>query len=189
LQLKISILSILSQTYFGKLFRLNKTLFVWVTAFFTFSVFANLIRLEISPFFVWNLYAEDYLPRKEYIVNEVRYDGKLLNFRHTWLEARQIVLSEPLANYLSVSVDQHPDFWSDYLEHHWSMMHPGFRSAISSLLNTPSQYDAFPAWYKKYLSHIKNEEITNISVTRKVLVFEKNGSLREIDSAKILVIR
>ena len=153
------------------------------------SVFANLIRLEISPFFVWNLYAENYFPKKEYTIYEVRYNGKLLNFAHTWLEARQIILSDPLVNYLSVSVDHQPDFWSNYLENEWAVKHPVFKSAIATLINKQGQYKAFPLWYKSYLSAIKNEDIKDISVMRKRLVFVQSGDVREFASDTMIVIR
>jgi hypothetical protein len=189
LSLKKKIVSLLSQTFFGKLFRLNKYLFVIVAAFFALSVFANLIRLEISPFFVWNLYAEKYFPKKEYTIYEVRHNGKLLNFAHTWLEARQIILSDPLANYLSVTIDHHPDYWSEYLENHWAAKHPGFKLVIAPLINKPTEYRNFPGWYKKYIGSIKNEDIREIYVARKKLVFAKDGNVEEIASDTMLVIR
>lgn len=118
----------------------------------------------------------------------VKYNGKELTFTHTWLEARQIIISDPLANYLSVTVDHHPDFWSDYLEHHWAVKHPEFKSAVSCLINTPAQYKAFPGWFKKYLSNVKHEDIKDILVTRKKLVFGKSGDLQEIASDTMAMI-
>ena len=134
-------------TYFGKLFQKDKFIFCIVFLFFLFSVLANVIKLETTPFFLWNLYAERYYPENDYTIHEIRYNNKILNFKHSWKQPQQILLMDPLLNYISVRHDHQRDHWRAYLEDHWMVKHPGFKSWIPKLSNQQAQYDAFPTWY------------------------------------------
>jgi hypothetical protein len=181
--------SILMNTYFGKLFLKDKFVFCLVFLFFLFSVVANMIKLETTPFFLWNLYAERYYPEKDYTIHEIRYNNKILNFRNSWRQPEQILLMDPLLSYISVRHDHQPDYWHSYLEDHWTVKHPRFKSWIPKLSNQQAQYDAFPGWYVKYLSSIVNEPIVGLTVLRKKLHYERDGRIVAIASDTVLLIR
>jgi hypothetical protein len=152
-----SVKNILIKSYFGKLIRKDRLLFVIVLLFISLSVLSNIIRLETSPFFVWNMYAERYYPRQDYDLVEVRYnDNMLLSLKHTWMSPQQMFLTEPLFNYLHSRKIGGEDPARDYLENHWAMKHPAFKSWVRQLYISPREYQAFPSWYKAYLSSIKN---------------------------------
>lgn len=185
----IAIRNIISNSYLGKLFKKDKPVFIIAFLFFFFSVMANIIRLETSPFFVWNLYSDFYYPQSEYTIYEIRYDHKLLYSKHTWQAHQQVFLTEPLYHYLDAESRGGTDPWQDYLENYWGRKHPAFRPLMSHLYNKPAQYREFPAWYKKYISALKDEEIKNILVIRKKIKFENNGQLTENSSDTALLIQ
>ena len=182
--------NIFKNTYFKKLYQKDKFLFGFVLLFSLASIFANLIRLETSPFFVWRLYSERYYPREEYSIYEIRFDdNNLLNTKHTWNSPQQAYLTGPLYYYLSVKAKDGIDPWQNYLENYWSAKHPAFRFLVHRLYNRPEQFEAFPAWYKKYLSQINKKEIKNIYVLKKKIRFESDGNVTEISSDTSLVIK
>jgi hypothetical protein len=158
--------------------------------FIAFSLLANLIQLETSPFFVWNMYSERYYPQSEYSIYEVWYnDNKLLNIKHTWQSPEQVFLTEPLYNYLYAIKHGMQDPARNYLENYWAVKHPGFKSMVKHLYNTASDYEAFPAWYKRYLSVITNDSIKNICVLQKKLKFGQDGQVTCLSADTALLIR
>jgi hypothetical protein len=184
-----SIRRFFEQTYFGKLFRKDKFLFVVAFLFISFSLLANLIQLETSPFFVWNMYSERYYPQPEYKIYEVWYDNKLLNINHTWQSPEQVFLTEPLYNYLYAIKHGMQDPARNYLENYWAAKHPAFKSMVHHLYNTPLDYDAFPAWFKRYLSAVTGDSIKNIYVLQRKLKFEHDGRVSCLSSDTSLLIR
>jgi len=185
-----AIQNILEKSYFGKLFKKDKLLFAVAFLFIVLSVFANLIKLETSPFFVWNMYSERYFPQQDYDIIEVRYnDNKLLNFKHTWQSPQQAFLSEPLYNYLNSINNRGQDPARDYLVNHWAVKHPTFRKMVSLLYNSQAQYDAFPSWYKTYLGAVQHEPMKSILVLKKKLRFDDLGQIACLSTDTLLLIR
>jgi hypothetical protein len=181
--------NILGRSYFGKLFQKDRFLFVVAFLFISFSILANLIRLETSPFFVWNIYSERYYPRQDYDIIEVRYnDNKLLNIKHTWQSPQEVFLTEPLYNYLNSKKNGGQDPARDYLENHWAQKHPAFKNLLTHLYNSGEQYDAFPAWYKSYLSAVQNEPVQDIRVLKRRLRFDEAGQIAGISTDTLLMI-
>jgi hypothetical protein len=180
---------ILFNSYWGKLFKKDKFLFILAFSFFFFSIVANIIRLETSPFFLWNLYSDRYYSQPEYTISEIRYNNKLLNFKHTWQAHQQVFLTDPLHHYLAAKNNGGIDPLQDYIENYWARKHPAYRFLTPQLYNKPEQYQGFPAWYKKYISSIKNEEVKTILVLNKNLRFENSGQVSEISSDSALLIQ
>jgi hypothetical protein len=183
------ILQIIKNTYFGKLFQKDKLIFLVAFMFFSLSLLANLIKLETSPFFVWNMYSERYYPRKDYDIIEIRYNGnEVLNFKHTWQSPQQAFLTEPLYNYLNAYRKKGEDPAREYLMQHWAVKHPAFRSLANRLYNTPADYDAFPAWYKGYLSEVKGMAVYNVTIMKKKLGFNEDGGVKCLSTDTLLLI-
>ena len=182
--------NILLSSYLGKLYQKDKTIFTFATLFIGLSVFANAIRLETSPFFLWNLYALKQSPKQEYTIYEIRYnEGKLLNFQHTWRAPQQQFLTGPLFYYAEMKANGGIDPLQIYLEHFWIKKHPFYKYLITRLYNTRSDYNAFPAWYKNYLSSIEKRPIENVYILKKTLNFQENGNITEISTDTAVSIR
>jgi hypothetical protein len=181
---KDSITNFIAGTYWGKLFRRDKTLFSIVFLFFALSLVANIIKLQTTPFFIWSMYSHKLPPRDEYSFYEVRYnDNKLLNIRHTWEQPRKNFLFDPLTFYSSVYVDKtDPYYLRDYLRDRWAVKHPRFAGVIPGLYTDSAGFEAFPAWFKRYLSEQIDEPVGPIYILRKKVRFLPGGEIREVAS-------
>lgn len=120
-----SILRIWHQTYLGSLFKLDKILFCIVLLFFFFSLLANLIRLETTPFFKWSLYSEKFQVQDTYSFHEILYNGKILNFNSTWRSPEKVIATEPLESYIVFLHGKGRDPWEVYLQDSWGKSIPG----------------------------------------------------------------
>ncbi|MFI5151771.1 MAG: hypothetical protein ACHQET_00465 [Chitinophagales bacterium] len=185
-----SIRSILTQTYLGNLYRRDKTVFIIVTLFIAFNLIANFIRLETTPFYMWNMYSGKYPPRDKFDFYEIRYNNNLLlNPKHTWNSFQKMMITEPLGHYLYVKENGGVDPWQNYLKDYWSVKHPSCRSFIQEFYNGAAQYAAYPDWLKRYISRIEGVPIENITILKKELQYEEDGKLTELRSDTALIIK
>jgi hypothetical protein len=187
----MSIKRIIAGTYLGKLYIADRLLFLIVFTFFFCSVLANIIKLEVTPFFVWDLYAWKFKPVSEYTLSEVHYnDSGLVSIPHTWNEPRKMMLFDPLNFYMGVHVTKTRTDWErDYLENSWGPKHARFKPILPYLYNQPAQFDAFPAWYKDYLSRQVSDTIRSIYILLKKVRYTATGSVEHFQSDTVMVIR
>jgi hypothetical protein len=176
-------------SYLAKLYAESKFLFCVVCIFFAAGVGANIVRLETTPFFLWNLYAERQPSREQYLTYEIIYPKRrFVNFRHSWNGFQEVMLTEPLQQYLSARANGGKDPWQDYLENYWALKHPGFRSLVHHLYNGPADYAQFPAWFSRYLSSIVGSPLSRIQILAKTLKFEPDGRISAVHADTVLVI-
>src|SRR5450432_457059 len=102
----MSIKKIIGGSYWGKLFHRDKPLFFVIFLFFALSLFFNLIRLNITPFFLFDMYAVKMPSQPDYSFYELHYgDGRRVDIRHTWEQPGKLMLFEPLSRYVSMRIE------------------------------------------------------------------------------------
>lgn len=179
--------NLLRNSYFGRLFYKSKVLFWIIFLFFAFSVLANLFRLNVTPFFIWSVYSERHPPQEAYRFYEVRYnDHQRLSLPHTWDQMRNMMLYDPLAFYISVRVRGREDYTREVLEGHWAKKYPFFAGYTHRLYPGATAFDAFPIWYKRYLSLQTGVSARAIHVLEKNVKYTPEGRLEEISSDTVL---
>lgn len=180
-----------SKTYAGRLAASHPFLCLAVMLFFLLSIVSNLIKLETSPFFVWSVYSGKAPADSTYSFYEVRYNNnQLLNYPHTWQSNQKMMLFDPLSYYLQTCVEgDGRDMMGDYLENHWGQKHPAFRSILPALYNTAEQFQAFPGWYKSYLSAQKGEKIDSILILKRTVRYSSSGNTDLLRTDSMLTIR
>jgi hypothetical protein len=99
-----------------------------------------------------------------------------------------MMLLDPLSLYTTARINGTTGRMGDYLENHWAVRHPRFRSIVSSLYPGPSAFDSFPGWYKRYLSQQTEEPVKDIYVLEKKVRFLESGDVAELSSDTALVI-
>lgn len=182
---------IIANTWLGRLFRLDKPLFLLTFLFFLFSILANLvIKLETSPFFIWNMYSLKELPKDDYTLYEIRYDDSLeLRFTHTWNEPAKTMLNMPLRTYFGILANHSISPEETYLRSHWLVKHPLFANAIRGLYITPRELNEFPDWLRRYVERQIGRPVRNVCVISKKLQFDKDGDLHLLASDTVLSIK
>jgi hypothetical protein len=180
-----------ADTWFGLLFRLDKRLFLLIFLFFLFSLLANLvIKLETSPFFIWNMYSLKELPQKYYTLYEIRYNDSLeLKFKHTWNEPAKTMLNMPLRTYFSILANDSVSPEETYLRSHWLKKHPAFAEAVRGLYTTPQALSEFPEWFRRYVEKQAGRPVRNVYVVAKKLQFDNHGDLDLLAADTVLSIK
>lgn len=179
-----------TNTYFGRLFKADKLLFSIIFLFFLFSILSNLIRLQTTPFFIWDMYSKEIPSQPYYSFLEIKYnDTSVINFRHTWNEPAKTMLYDPLKTYFSIKANHSISPEETYFREHWLKKHPAFANSLDGLYITRAELDEFPFWLKRYLSGKMGTPVGNISVIARKLQFGNDGDLKLIGSDTILFIK
>ena len=166
-----------------RLWKKSRLLCLGLVFFFGCTLLANLIQLPTTPFFVWNMYNNPVRDSADYDVYLIRYNNReTLNFDKTWKEPQKIYLTSTLFYYMQYKQGGDVETSATYMEEKWLPKHRSFKWLMPYLNNSKKQFDAFPAWYKKYLASIVHETIDNVDLIKKHLRFETDMSLKEISS-------
>jgi len=175
--------------YLARLFRSDKWLFLVITLFFVLTIISNLIRLQTTPFCIWDMYSKPIPPREQYAFFEIRYnDSKLFAFRHTWNEPGKTFAFDPLQFYFHVKDNHDISPLQEYLESYWTIKHPYFKGRLQALNITSAALQAFPGWYKRYISQHIDEPVKNIYIIKQTVHFGASGDLSLISSDTLLTI-
>jgi len=180
---------ILAHSWLGRVYKADKWLFVLLSLFFFFTLFANFIRLQATPFFIWAMYSQKLPEKTDYSYLEVHYNGnKLLNIQHSWNEPAKNYLYLPLGYYIEIKDSNYVDPFRNYLESHWLKKHPAFTGIAPYLYPDRRTIDKFPGWYKRYLSLQVNEPVNNILVLKRHVQFHPDGASQVIATDSLLYI-
>ena len=178
---------ILGRSWLGRVYKVNKGLFWILTLFFAGTIVCNLLKIQITPFFVWGMYSRKVPEVPSYPYYEITYNnGKVINLRHTWNEPQKTYLYWPLTHYAADKGDPSSDYFTVYLEKTWLKKHPRFEWLTRGLTITRTDLDNYPGWLKTYLSTITGETITEVTAYKKLVRFDADGNAIEIASDTIL---
>ncbi len=179
----------LRECWFGRLYQKSKWLFSFAILFFSGTLFFNYIQLETTPFFVWDMYKNPLPDKKDYTIYLIQYNDSItLHFDETWKEPRKIYLTGPLFYYWIYRQRNNSEETGEHLKE-WAAKHPAFKWIVPSQLNSIEKFNAFPNWYKRFLSSIVREEIRTVNLLQKQVRFKDDGSLEELSSDTIRLIQ
>ena len=178
---------ILGRSWLVRVYKVDKLLFFILTLFFAGTLAANLLRLQVTPFFVWDMYSWKIPEVNAYPYYEIHYNhDQLINLRHTWNEPQKTYLYAPLNLYAADKADPAMDRFRRYLEDIWLKKHPRFARLTGGLTITGAEVDAYPMWFKGYLSTVTGRKINDVTVLKKMIHFDDAGTPVELSSDTVL---
>lgn len=172
-------------TYFRKLKKCNRQTYFWVCAFFSLSLMLMLINLQISPFFVWNMYSVKELrsPDKPYIAYKLWYNNKLFDLP---------VEQDHLRMYYTYTIPKFDVLLENNDIDPFAAKLRSYKvpEAIAQhLVNNARLERKYPEWLQEYLSKVTGEAVHDLVVTKYWLRYEPDGKLMKDSSAVIISIR
>jgi hypothetical protein len=179
----------LAGSWLGRVYKADKILFTILLLFFMLSTVSNLIKLQTTPFFIWNMYSMKLPETDVYTYYQISCNnGNVINLRHTWNEPEKTCLYAPLNLYLWDMAHGAVDPFRNYLESHWLKKHARFAGLTTGLYVTPKELDQYPVWLVKYLSSVTGAPVNKVCVLKKKMRFGENGVPAELSSDTVLYI-
>ena len=155
----------LKTTYFHKLWTHNRKIFWGVSIFSFLTLFFNLIGDEVSPFFVWGMFSEEFPKIETREVVTFKIDGETFDYHKKLTNVNRNMLASPVYYYNRMVENGNEDptrtFFRQKLGDRYSTIEP----ILNQVTNGDSIYPEFQQWVKRYLQKSSGEEITSMDVS------------------------
>jgi hypothetical protein len=151
----------------------------------------SFIVTQITPIYNWNLYATPIETQDTYTFLKVKYDDKILSFKHTWREPRKLLLMNALNYFIRTKVEKQEDYAKEHFINSWLPQHPNFHKVFRKFrnYNDENELNRFPAWFKKILEQEVGKKVDKIEIYKTSVAFLADGSLKEISSIPVYTIK
>jgi hypothetical protein len=162
-------------TYLGILRRRNKPMFRAVAVFMSVTLLINATRNEITPFFVWAMYAGKSAEVDTFPVFVLQYnDGKVFHAPHTWKDHKRMMFFYTIDHYTLLRDN---DYTDPDMQKAGSIMGKAGMSGmpLGELYTDRAAMQQYPAWLMRYMQANLGEHIDSISVYRKWMRYGKDG--------------
>jgi hypothetical protein len=177
---------ILGRSWLGRVYKVDKPLFLVLALFFAATIGFNVLKLQTTPFFVWHMYSAKMPETATYPYFQITYNhGRVVNLQHTWNEPQKSYLYMPLSRYVYDKAGADTDPFRLYLET-WLKKHPRFAGLTRDLTITQHELDSYPAWLRSYLSTVTGGPIDEVTVLQKKVSFDASGAPVEVSSDTVL---
>ena len=173
----LNLKQILEKAYVARLYKKSRFMFVVIVLFFSGTILANVLLIPFTPFFTWDMFSSPLQKNKPVIFYQVLYNQKILPPGNTWKSAQQITLINQLKYYADFIKNNRVEYYRTSLES-WVTRHPNLRWLTPSLPNSSAHFDAFPGWYKNYMSVITGEEIKSVALVKNTAIFLPDYSIQ-----------
>ncbi len=166
------------KTYLGILKGRSKRLYYAVVVFAVLTLLVNASRNEITPFFVWSMYASPARVTDTFPVYVLEYnDGKTFLAPHTWKDHKRMMFFYTIDQYCVLKDNGNKDPDEEHASHILARLHINNPTFLPSLYPSATDMQAYPAWLKRYMQANMGEHIDSIKVYRKWVQFGNDGKV------------
>jgi hypothetical protein len=151
--------------FFKHLYKREPKLFYLFGSFFIVQVCLILIKLEVTPFFLYGMFSEKVAPSDTFTERTILVDGKNLKTEDLW--AMESLLFEETANhYIAIRQNNNIDIVQSRVEQRYpfltqSFLYPFLKERV---YNRPSDVQDYPAWFKERCSRLFHKNILQVSI-------------------------
>lgn len=172
-------------TYFRRLKKYNRQAYFSVCIFFGLSLLLMLINLQVSPFFVWNMYSvkEVRQPHEPYITYKLWYNGKPFDLP-IWQDHWRMHYTYTIPKFDALQENGGIDPFAAKLR-----LYKVPELIAQQLVNNVQSEKKYPEWLRGYLSEVTGEPVHNLVVAKYWLSYQANEKLSEDSSAVIISIK
>ena len=148
-----------------RVYKLNKSLFVFFILFLAGTLFTNLLGWQTTPFFVWGMYSEkeDTSNTKEVLKITIN-DSSVINYTTAYTDANRFFLISPLQLYILIKKNNGEDPTETFLRRKLNSNYFRIENVSAKVLNGAKEYSLFLPWYKKYLEQTTGIKINNYKI-------------------------
>ena len=165
-------------------------LFWFLIAFCFFQAVFTLIKLEVTPFFLFGMFSEKVNVPDTVTIYRQKLNGNLLNQKdiNKW---EWNILTTTIENYDAQLSNNKIDVVDKRIRNKYPGIYYSsiFSSVKKNITNDSSSVNKYPDWYKQKIRQYTSENITNIEVLKEnYKVGFNNSSFQLLSSKKILSI-
>ena len=172
------------KVFLWTVYKQNKGLCAFFCAFIFFTFYFNYKQIEVTPFFIWDMYSSVMQEKKQYKIVTVNYNNTVYNKPHTFNEPQYIPIYYSINHYRNIERNN----MTDPMQEVFARVLPNNPFIVpytNRLINTPENNRRYLKWLETYLQSLTSTPINNVTVFEKTVHFHTTGRVIE-DSSKIL---
>ena len=162
--------------YFSRLFRHSKILFAGISLFCAFTLIANMLKIETTPFFVWGMYSEKEQTPASYPILEVMVNDSIrVDYSRISTDANRFYLLSPLTYFWDIRAHGGVDPQEIFLDRKTAGRFHFIQPVKNNLFNDSSDQTAFQHWYCQYLEESIHRRVDKVTVNVLELTYGNAG--------------
>lgn len=163
------------KTYLGILRERNRSLYVIVLTFMVVTMLVTVSRNEMTPIFVWSMYAGRSPVTDTFATFELQYnDHKVFHAPHTWKDHKRMMFFYSADQYAILHDNGMKDPDEEKVRRIAGKAHIP-PPPLHKLFPTRHDMDNYPAWLKRYMQANLGEKIDSLKVYRNWMSYDKDG--------------
>jgi hypothetical protein len=161
-----------SMSFFSKLFHYNKVIFWGAILFSLFTLLANFLKLETTPFFVWGMYSEKEEKVNSYEILEIVVnDSVRVDYSSGFTDANRFYLLSPLIFNWQILQNKGMDPQETFLRKKTGKFFRYIHPFKTYLFNDSFNQKSFQQWYSKYLEETIHLKVVKLQLNVLELVY------------------
>ena len=157
-------MSFLKRTYFYKLYRHSKVLFVLISLFVLLTAIANVSGDEVTPFFVFGMYSTREQKVEQYEIVAIVVNDTIDVAQYSLSIYQKHFVISPLRYYRSIRINANVDPTITFLRRKLGKRYNKLIPLESKLFNGAKEIQEFMPWYKRYLETVLDRSINSIQI-------------------------
>lgn len=170
-------------TYLQKVRQHSKVTYYLMLLFILSTMGLNLIRMQITPVYVWSMYSQKVIEPESYAVYTLQYNSKELNLP-VWNDHKRMFFYYTIPFYEQCRNNGDVDPAQEKVQQKFAALNIPFKS-VSSAFSTKSEVRSYPLWLKRYMESNLEEKITRMSAKKIDLVYLESGRLAINQTAEL----
>lgn len=151
--------------FFKNLYKRQPKLFYLFGSFCILQVLFSLIKLEVTPFFLYGMFSEKVMPSDTLSERSVWVDGQQLKNTHLW-HKEYLVIEETAKKYALIKQNGSIDMVQTRVENRYpflthSFVYPFLKTKI---YNKPSDMSVFQQWFKQTCADMLNKDVQQVTI-------------------------
>lgn len=169
--MKEKINTMLFISFLKSVFYKERRLFILLMVFLTALILTNLSRNQISPFYVWSMYASVNHPQESYNFPVIIYNEETLATEPFYRDFHKMHYQYPLYNYLSYENYGNKD-WHAEKAHHWL---PKNTELTKKIYPTKEDWNNFFDSYQHLLQLKTNSILYQLQIKNVSVIYDVQG--------------
>ena len=163
-------------SFFSKLFRYNKAIFWGAILFSLFTLLANFLKLETTPFFVWGMYSEKEEKVNSYEILEIIVNDSIrVDYSSGFTDANRFYLLSPLTFSWQILQNKGMDPQESFLRKKTGKYFRYILPFKTYLFKDSFDQNSFQKWYSKYLEETIHIKVVKLQLNVLGLVYNNKG--------------
>lgn len=170
--------------FFKHLKKQNKVLYYVLSIFMFLTLLANLLKLEIVPFFVFRMYSNTLPVTKEVSFYVLEYNNKEFNLPEIWNHHKRMMFYYTIEHQQYIYKNKGYDRFQVKLKPYLDKIE--FLKEHSIYPYKQQKHEDYAKWLLTYMEEVCEESVKYLKIYKVTVIYDNNNSLKVKNKEEII---